>query len=303
MGTTIAQRENLGTGHYEIERKDKQEEIKNLEEKLDTYLGGIVEVEKRLDIFQNKNKNRIKQHEVFTQRTTRKIELEEVLESIQSDLTEIQEKVKDAEAILISFESPMPLDIHNKDNQYGISKNDKMHLSNKNIEDMSYEECMKEVEQLKANCNSHKETLLNDENRKKIFLAKDSECIESVKAMEAAENEIVTIEQNIKLACDKYDSLRSQASDIIFDKSNYNQMIVAMRILHQNGGVMTMHDFKDEIRTRVQIKHNDNVVKKAEGNHSSQQTVNAVQLVYTLLANRLVQFDRSDGTEVFSLLM
>jgi hypothetical protein len=299
--STISQRQTLGTGRYEIERKEKQEKIKVLEENLDTYFGKIVDVEKRLEIFQNKNKNRIKQHRIFVQQTTRKMELEEVLKSIQVKLNDTQEKVKDAEAILISYETPLPR--HNKDNEFDTSKNHKMNVSTKNIEDMSKEDCLKEIEHLKNICNVHKEALLNDENRKKIFLAKDSECIKSVKAMENAENEIVTIDQNVKLACDTYDSLRSQANNIIYDEANKNKMIVAMRILHQNGGAMMMNDFKEEIRTRIEIEHNGNVDKNAETSNSNQQAVNAVQLVYTLLANRLVQFDRSNGTEVFSLLL
>ena len=274
-----------------------------LEENLDTYLGKIVDIEKRLEIFQNKNKNRIKQHKIFVQRTTRKMELEEVLKSIQVRLNDMQEKVRDAEAILISYEEPLPLHRHSKDNEYGASKNNKMNVSTKNIEDMCKEDCLKEIEHLKNICNVHKETLLNDENRKKIFLAKNSECIKLIKAMEDAENEIVIIDQNVKLVCDKYDSLRSQANNIIHDEANKNQMIVALRILHQNGGAMMMNDFKEEIRTRIEIEHSGDVDKNAETNNNNQQAVSAVQLVYTLLANRLVQFDRSNGTEVFSLLI
>ena len=44
-----------------------------------------------------------------------KKELEEVLKSKQGKLNDTQEKGKDAEAILISYETPLPR--HNKDNE------------------------------------------------------------------------------------------------------------------------------------------------------------------------------------------
>ena len=69
-----------------------------LEDNLSMYEEKIEEAEKSLISFQSKNKNRIKRHELFIERTTRKMELDEILENIQSDLNDIQEKVKDAEA-------------------------------------------------------------------------------------------------------------------------------------------------------------------------------------------------------------
>ena len=101
--------------------------------------------------------------------------------------------------------------------------------------------------------------------------------------MEDAENAIVNIDKNVKLVCDKYDTLRSQAKDIIFDKKNTNQMILAMRILHQNGGAMMMDDFKEQLRTRIGVKQGE----EKEEEEGEEKQINSVQLVYTLLANRL----------------
>jgi len=243
------------------------------------------------------------------------MELDEILENIQSDLNNIQEKVKDAEAVLISYETPLPQSGNNNNNNNNSSSsnnndnnnndnntnNNNNNISARNVDEMSKLECLKEIEQLKSICNVHKNTLLNDENKKNIFLANDAECIQSVKKMEDAENAIVNIDKNVKLVCDKYDTLRSQAKDIIFDKKNTNQMILAMRILHQNGGAMMMDDFKEQLRTRIGVKKGE---EKEEGEgEGEEKQINPVQLVYTLLANRLVQFDRSNGTEVFSLLI
>ena len=64
---------------------------------------------------------------------------------------------------------------------------------------------------------------------------------------------------------------------------------------------MMMDDFKEQLRTRIGVKQGE---EKEEGEgEGEEKQINSVQLVYTLLANRLVQFDRSNGTEVFSLLI
>ena len=60
-----------------------------------------------------------------------------------------------------------------------------------------------------------------------------------------------------------------------------------------------MDDFKEQLRTRIGVKQGE----EKEEEEGEEKQVNSVQLVYTLLANRLVQFDRSNGTEVFSLLI
>ena len=139
-------------------------------------------------------------------------------------------------------------DNNNNDNNTNTNNNN---ISARNVDEMSKLECLKEIEQLKSICNVHKNILLNDENKKNIFLANDAECIQSVKKMEDAENAIVNIDKNVKLVCDKYDTLRSQK--ILYLMKNTNQMILAMRI-HQNGGAMMMDDFKEQLRTRIGVK-------------------------------------------------
>ena len=107
-----------------------------------------------------------------------------------------------------------------------------------------------------------------------------------------------TSERISKLACDTYDELRLQALNVIFDEKNTNQIVLALRILHQNGGAMMMDDFKQQIQSRINCADGSSKDTK-----DSSAPVDPVQLVYTLLANRLVQFDRSNGTEVFSFLL
>ena len=45
--------------------------------------------------------------------------------------------------------------------------------------------------------------------------------------------------------------MRSQALNVIFDENNTNQIVLALRILHQNGGAMMMDDFKQQIQSRI----------------------------------------------------
>ena len=61
---------------------------------------------------------------------------------------------------------------------------------------------------------------------------------------------------------------------------------------------MMMDDFKQQIQSRINCADGSSNDTK-----DSSALVDPVQLVYTLLANRLVQFDRSNGTEVFSFLL
>lgn len=287
-GATISDRESLGVGHYEIERKEMQEKIKELEDTVESFEKKIRKVQPRVESLLEKHKIRLKRHRLYIEKTSRKLELDETLEQVQQRLDEMSEKVKDAQAVLVSFEMPQGFQDQNIEDG----------LSAKNVHEMSKAECLKEIERVRSICKSHKQELLRDGNQKKKFLANDPECKLLLQRMEDAEGEIANIGKNIKLACDKYDELRSQALNIIFDENNTNQIVLALRILHQNGGAMMMDDFKQHIQSRINCADNS-----SNDNKDSTALVDPVQLVYTLLANRLVQFDRSNGTEVFSFLL
>ena len=287
-GATISDRESLGVGHYEIERKDMQEKIKELEDTVENFEKKIRRVEPRVEALLEKHKLRLKRHRLYIEKTSRKLELDETLEQVQQRLDDISEKLKDAQAVTVSFEMPQEF----QDQNFGDG------VSAKNVQEMSKVECLKEIERVRSICKSHKRELLRDGDQKKKILANDPECKDLLQKMEDVESEIANIGKNLKLACDKYDELRSQALNVIFDENNTNQIVLALRILHQNGGAMMMDDFKQQIQSRINCADGSSKDTK-----DSSAPVDPVQLVYTLLANRLVQFDRSNGTEVFSFLL
>ena len=119
-------------------------------------------MEPRVEALLEKHKLRLKRHRLYIEKTSRKLELDETLEQVQQRLDDISEKLKDAQAVTVSLKCPKNFKIKILETEY----------LQKNVQEMSKVECLKEIERVRSICKSHKRELLRDGDRRRKNFSK-----------------------------------------------------------------------------------------------------------------------------------